>query len=166
MLHSGNARIVIDNKKRKLLEIKKEGTFYLLNQKNEKFAIFLKNNVLNAISISVIVGYFLNLPYWAWAIIAGSLYIAYMVFFNKKIMPGLSLVKSKHIQIEKRTIDSRNRVLFFAIGFIAISIGLLLCVVLEQIDGYYNAWIVVGFSIFAFIMGLKHIKEYITYESK
>lgn len=166
MVHSGNARIVIDNKKRKLLELKKEGTFYLLNQKNEKFAIFLKNNVLNAISISVMIGYFLNLPYWLWVIVAAILYGAYMLFFNKRILPSLSIVKSKHILIEKKTIDSKKRILFFAVGFIAISIGLLLCVIYNQINGEYNEWIVSCFSVFALLMSIKHFKEYLHYEAK
>ena len=63
MIFGGSVDFVEDTKKRRLLFLRKEGVYYLVEKKQEKYVLFLKNNIINAASVGAMTGYFLKLPY-------------------------------------------------------------------------------------------------------
>lgn len=80
-----------DTKGRRLLYIKKKHAYYLLPQHRE-FAITLwKHAEINAISISIILGYFLFHSIAGTALLALALYVLMLLVMNKKLLP-LSLI--------------------------------------------------------------------------
>ena len=93
MIFGGSVDFVEDTKKRRLLYLRKENSYYLVERKQEKYVLFLKNNIINAVSIGAMTGYFLKLPYVIWAVIALVFYISYLILFNTKIFPGFEKLR-------------------------------------------------------------------------
>ncbi|MFR3292754.1 MAG: hypothetical protein ACLTQJ_06430 [[Clostridium] innocuum] len=78
-----------DTKGRRLLYIKKKNAYYLLPQHRE-FAITLwKHAEINAISISIILGYFLFHKIAGTIALALVLYAVELLIMNKKLLPSL-----------------------------------------------------------------------------
>ena len=103
-----------DTKGRRLLYIKKKHAYYLLPQHRE-FAITLwKHAEINAISISIILGYFLFHSIAGTALLALALYVLMLLVMNKKLLPSLHRVQGKNITWRKEkpggtAFDDRGR---------------------------------------------------------
>ena len=90
-----------DTKGRRLLYIKKKNAYYLLPQHRE-FAITLwKHAEINAISISIILGYFLFHKIAGTIALALVLYAVELLIMNKKLLPSLHRAGGKHITWRK-----------------------------------------------------------------
>ncbi|MEG0273733.1 MAG: hypothetical protein RR690_01280 [Longicatena sp.] len=160
MVNGWNVEAFHDKRNRRLLHLKKQDIYYQLNEKDEKFVTLLKNNEINAVSIAAIAGYFLKLhPVW-WIVIMAVIYGAYLWFFNAKVLPKLSTVKNKKIEKKLEKSSSSKSTLFFGIGFFVIAIGLVLCIFLDQVQNDFEMYMVIGFSIFAFVMGAMQVRKY------
>ncbi len=159
MIFGRQIELVQDVRGRKLLHLKKDDTFYFMEKKQETYANLFKNNVINSVSIGVMIGYFIKLPYWVWAAIALVVYVSYLLMFNKKIFPGYKkVVEKKPVKIAPPT-ESEAKVRFFSIGFIVIGVLLMLCVPLGWSDGSIPDIVVIGAGIFAVIMGLGYMNS-------
>ena len=121
--------------------------------------LFLKNNIINAVSIGAMTGYFLKLPYVIWAVIALVFYISYLILFNTKIFPGFEKLREKKIKVVPPS-ETKGRMLMFALGFLAVGIGLLLCIPLNQVDGSIDSSVVIVCGAFSIIMGLRYLIAY------
>lgn len=154
-----NVDLVEDKKKRRLLLVHEDNRYYLLDKRQEKYVTFLKNNLINAISIGAILGYFIKLPYWGWGLIALVVYAAYLLFFNTKIFPGLTMLKEKKIQVLQPS-ETKKRMLLFTFAFLAVGIGLLLCIPLGQANGTMESSAAVVGGIFSIFMGLRFLSDY------
>ncbi|MDO4475030.1 MAG: hypothetical protein Q4B75_10330 [Eubacteriales bacterium] len=159
MIFGRNVDMVEDTRGRKLLYMRDENTYYLLEDKLQKYVLFLKNNIINAISGGAMLGYFIRLPYWMWAVIAIAWYVAYIVFFNVKIFPRFEKLKEKKIKVAPPS-ETKGRMLIFALGFLAVGIGLFLCIPLGQVNGNIDGSVVVACGIFSFIMGVNYLNQY------
>lgn len=160
MINGWNIEVFQDKRNRKLMHIKHTETYYHVHESDEKYVTLMKNNIINAISIATIIGYFLKLhPLW-WFVIMGLVYGAYLLLFNKKILPRCSIVKNKRIEKKQESKSSSKYILFLGIGFFVIGIGLLLCIVFEQVSNRFEMYMVIGFSIFSFVMGWMQIRTY------
>lgn len=160
MINGWNIEVFQDKRNRKLMHIKQTETYYQVHEKDEKYVTLLKNNIINAVSIAAMITYFLNLhPVW-WFAIMGLVYGAYLLLFNKRILPRFSIVKNKHIEKKQESVSSSKYVLFLGVGFILIGIGLILCIVFEQVTSTIERYMVIGFSIFSFGMGMMQLRAY------
>lgn len=159
MVFGGSVDLVEDTKKRKLLYLRKDCCYYLVEKKQEKYVLFLKNNIINAVSIGAMVGYFLKLPYVFWAVIAFVFYIAYLILFNTKIFPGFVRLRENKIKVAPPS-ETKGKMLMFALAFLAVGIGLLLCIPLKQVDGSIDSSVVVVCGGFSIIMGLRYLIAY------
>ncbi len=159
MIFGGSVDFVEDTKKRRLLYLRKENSYYLVERKQEKYVLFLKNNIINAMSIGAMTGYFLKLPYVIWAVIALVFYISYLILFNTKIFPGFEKLREKKIKVVPPS-ETKGRMLMFALGFLAVGIGLLLCIPLNQVDGSIDSSVVIVCGAFSIIMGLRYLIAY------
>lgn len=159
MIFGGSVDFVEDTKKRRLLYLRKENSYYLVERKQEKYVLFLKNNIINAVSIGAMTGYFLKLPYVIWAVIALVFYISYLILFNTKIFPGFEKLREKKIKVAPPS-ETKGRMLMFALGFLAVGIGLLLCIPLNQVDGSIDSSVVIVCGAFSIIMGLRYLIAY------
>ncbi|NBK93674.1 hypothetical protein D5278_17135 [bacterium 1XD21-13] len=159
MIFGGSVDFVEDTKKRRLLYLRKENSYYLVERKQEKYVLFLKNNIINAVSIGAMTGYFLKLPYVIWAVIALVFYISYLILFNTKIFPGFEKLREKKIKVVPPS-ETKGRMLMFALGFLAVGIGLLLCIPLNQVDGSIDSSVVIVCGAFSIIMGLRYLIAY------
>ena len=159
MIFGGSVDFVEDTKKRRLLYLRKENSYYLVDRKQEKYVLFLKNNIINAVSIGAMTGYFLKLPYVIWAVIALVFYISYLILFNTKIFPGFEKLREKKIKVVPPS-ETKGRMLMFALGFLAVGIGLLLCIPLNQVDGSIDSSVVIVCGAFSIIMGLRYLIAY------
>ena len=121
-----------DTKGRRLLYIKKKNAYYLLPQHRE-FAITLwKHAEINAISISIILGYFLFHKIAGTIALALVLYAVELLIMNKKLLPSLHRAGGKHITWRKEHRDKESGGIFPALLFLFIGIGLFLCLVFQQ----------------------------------
>lgn len=159
MIFGGSLDFVEDTKKRRLLYLRKENSYYLVERKQEKYVLFLKNSIINAVSIGAMTGYFLKLPYVIWAVIALVFYISYLILFNTKIFPGFEKLREKKIKVVPPS-ETKGRMLMFALGFLAVGIGLLLCIPLNQVDGSIDSSVVIVCGAFSIIMGLRYLIAY------
>ena len=159
MIFGGSVDFVEDTKKRRLLYLRKENSYYLVERKQEKYVLFLKNNIINAVSIGAMTGYFLKLPYVIWAVIALVFYISYLILFNTKIFPGFEKLREKKIKVVPPS-ETKGRMLMFALGFLAVGIGLLLCIPLNQVDRSIDSSVVIVCGAFSIIMGLRYLIAY------
>ena len=159
MIFGGSVDFVEDTKKRRLLYLRKENSYYLVERKQEKYVLFLKNNIINAVSIGAMTGYFLKLPYVIWAVIALVFYISYLILFNTKLFPGFEKLREKKIKVVPPS-ETKGRMLMFALGFLAVGIGLLLCIPLNQVDGSIDSSVVIVCGAFSIIMGLRYLIAY------
>ena len=159
MVFGRSIDMVEDTKKRKLLYVRKEDAYYLMDKNQQRYALFLKNNIINAVSVGAMLGYFIKLPYWVWAVIALAWYVVYLVFFNLKIFPKFTKLKEKKIKVVPPS-ETKGRMLFFALGFLAVGVGLLACIALGQTDGTIDNSIVVVCGIFSIFMGLFQLNNY------
>ena len=139
MIFGGSVDFVEDTKKRRLLYLRKEN--------------------INAVSIGAMTGYFLKLPYVIWAVIALVFYISYLILFNTKIFPGFEKLREKKIKVVPPS-ETKGRMLMFALGFLAVGIGLLLCIPLNQVDGSIDSSVVIVCGAFSIIMGLRYLIAY------
>lgn len=159
MIFGRNVDMVEDTKGRKLLYMKNEETYYLVEEKMQKYVLFLKNNIINAISGGAMIGYFIKLPYWMGAAIALAWYVAYIVFFNRKVFPKFERLKERKIKVAPPS-ETKGKMLLFALGFLAIGIGLFLCIPLGQVNGNIDGSVVVACGIFSVIMGVGYLNNY------
>lgn len=159
MIFGRHIELVQDTRGRKLLHLKKDDTFYFMEKKQETYASLFKNNVINAVSIGVMIGYFIKLPYWVWAAIALVVYVTYLITFNKKIFPGYKkVVEKKPVKIAPPT-ESEGKVRFFSIAFIVIGVLLMICVPMGWSDGSIPDGVVIACGIFAVIMGVGYMNS-------
>lgn len=121
-----------DTKGRRLLYIKKDNTYYLLPQ-NREFAITLwKHAEINAISISIILGYFLFHNIAGTVLLALALYAAVLLAMNKKLLPSLHRAGGRNITWRKEKPAKEGNSMLMAVLFLLIGVGLFLCLALEQ----------------------------------
>ena len=121
-----------DTKGRILLYIKKKHAYYLLPQHRE-FAITLwKHAEINAISISIILGYFLFHSIAGTALLALALYVLMLLVMNKKLLPSLHRVQGKNITWRKEKPAKAGNSMLLAVLLLMIGAGLFLCLALEQ----------------------------------
>lgn len=159
MIFGRDIELVQDTRGRKLLHLKKENTFYAMEKRQETYANLFKNNIINAVSLGVMIGYFIRLPYWAWAAIAVVVYVTYLITFNKKIFPGYRrLEEKKAIKITPPT-ESESKVRAFSLAFIAVGLLLMLCVPMGWSDGSIPDGVVIACGIFAVIMGIGYMNS-------
>lgn len=126
MLYTGT-----DTRGRKLLHIKKTEKYYLLPE-NREFAVTLwKHNEINAISISIILGYFVFHSIPASILIGCIVYVAVCWYMNQKFLTSLSKVGGKKITWRKEVVRRENSVLP-ALLFLLVGIGLWLCIAFDQ----------------------------------
>ncbi len=159
MIFGGSVDFVEDTKKRRLLFLRKEGVYYLVEKKQEKYVLFLKNNIINAASVGAMTGYFLKLPYIIWGAIALVFYVSYLILFNTKIFPGFEKLREKKIKVVPPS-ETKGRMLMFSLGFLAVGAGLLLCIPLTQVEGSIDSGAVVVCGAFSIIMGLRYLTAY------
>lgn len=165
MINGWDIEIFQDKRNRKLMHIKHTEMYYQVHESDEKYVTLLKNNIINAVSIAAIIGYFLKLnPLW-WFLIMGLVYGAYLLLFNKKILPRFSIVKNKRIEKKQEKESSSKYILFLGIGFFVIGLGLILCIVFEQVTSNFEMYMVIGFSIFSIVMGMMQIRKYMNTKS-
>ena len=94
-----------------------------------------------------------------WAVIALVFYISYLILFNTKIFPGFEKLREKKIKVVPPS-ETKGRMLMFALGFLAVGIGLLLCIPLNQVDGSIDSSVVIVCGAFSIIMGLRYLIAY------
>lgn len=162
MLFGKDIDLVEDTKKRRLMQVRKDNTFYLLDKKQEKYVTFLKNNIINAVSIGVMLGYllkFLNWPWVVWAIVAVVWYVSYVVLFNTKVFPKFKKLKEKKVKVVPPS-TTKGKTLAFALAFLFIGIALLACVPMGQTTSETESVVVIGCGFFSIVMGLKFLGDY------
>lgn len=159
MIFGGSVDLVEDTKKRRMLRLKKEDSYYLVDKKQEKYVLFLKNNLLNAASIGAMAGYFLKLPYVVWGVIAIVFYVMYLLLFNFKIFPSFEKLREKKIKVTPPS-ESKGKLRMFAAGFLVVGIGLLLCIPLGQVDESIDNSVVIVCGAFSIIMGVRCLIAY------
>lgn len=139
-----------DKRGHRVLHIKKKEQYYQLGGNDEFKVKLLQNNSMNAISISVILGVLLQ---WHWALyvaVAIVVYIAYLLYFNRKVLPRLSVLKSKRIERDEAKREDSRQMLTQAIVFPILAAGLLYCLWSDQVEGQMLTaivWIVIVLSL-------------------
>ena len=152
MLYAGT-----DTKGRRLLHIKKQDVYYLLPQNREFLVTLWKHSEINAISISIILGYFLLHSIAATVLLAIVLYAAELLLMNRKFLPSLNRAGGKHITWRKETQDRESSGLFSAILFLVIGIGLFLCLALEQTQNTMETVTAAAGGCIALYMGMRQL---------
>lgn len=152
-------QLFADKKNRQIFYIKKTGNYYVLKNKEEFYVKLLQNNIVNAISISVILGLFLHLDYIWYIAIAIALYIAYLIFFNLKVMANLSPIKAKHIERNAKPVNEKKQMLLQGIGLPFVGIALMICLLTGQVQDEMTKMVVLLCILMSFMFGLKTLVQ-------
>lgn len=152
-------QLFADKKNRQIFYIKKTGNYYVLKNKEEFYVKLLQNNIVNAISISVILGLFLHLDYIWYISIAIVLYIAYLIFFNLKVMANLSPIKAKHIERNSKPVNEKKQMLLQGIALPLVGIALIICLLTGQVQDEMTKMVVLLCILMSFMFGLKTLVQ-------
>ncbi|MGN1277401.1 MAG: hypothetical protein ACI4UK_10470 [Floccifex sp.] len=159
MMFGFQTEVFEDTKSRKILLDKKNKVTYLLPEKGEGKAQMLKMNIVNSIAISFLAGYFLNFKIWMYIALTLVLYAGYLWFFNKRFIPTLEKVKKAE---KKKEIEKRNDKVFpfVSLGYLAVGLGLVYCLVTKQVEEGMMTYIVIGAIAICAINVLYHWMTY------
>lgn len=152
MVFNWNSEIIRDTRNKKIFHIKNSDKYFLIDEEKEKLTDVFNSIHINAFSISAVVGYILKFEYWIWIVFAAVLYLAYVVYFNYKVLPEFIPIKQKQVVVKEKK-SSKFRVIASSIGLIVVGLGLALCVYFEQVTGILNIIFILGCSIFALVVG-------------
>ena len=138
---------------------RKKTAVYLLPQHRE-FAITLwKHAEINAISISIILGYFLFHKIAGTIALALVLYAVELLIMNKKLLPSLHRAGGKHITWRKEHRDKESGGIFPALLFLFIGIGLFLCLVFQQTVNTIETITAAAGGCIAVLMGVRTLYQ-------
>ena len=154
MLHTGT-----DTKGRRLLYVKKTDKYYLLPHNREFVVTLWKHSEINAISISIILGYFLfhNIAYTI--LMAVAVYAIELLLMNKKVLPSLSRAGGKNITWRKEKKVEESTSVIPALLFLLVGIGLFLCLVFEQKQNDLESITAAAGGILAIVLGLRQLYQ-------
>lgn len=148
-----------DMKSRKILYDKKANIGYLLMDKGEGKVQLLKMNIFNAAAISFILGYFLKFPVYMYFVLGIVLYFAYHLYFNKMYLPTLQKVKKFERKKEVKQVKQETFP-FISIGYLAIGLGLIYCLLTNQVDQGIMTYVVYGGILVCFINVFYYFRNY------
>ena len=148
-----------DIKSRKILYDKKSNVGYLLMDKGEGKVQLLKMNIFNAAAISFILGYFLDFPIYMYFVLGVLIYAAYHLYFNNMYLPKLKKVKKFE---RKREVKSKKQETFpfIALGYLAIGLGLVYCLLTNQVEQGIMTYVVYGGILICLLNGFYYFKNY------
>ena len=148
-----------DQKNRKILYVKTTGTYYVVEKKKESFVRFLQTNIINAISLSLIIGMFFQWTPIIYAAVAAAIYLGYLFYFNKQVFPSLQALRDKNIKRKEAKAQGFGQLMFQAAAFLLIGAGLIYCVATHQVDpGVMQLAVMVG-TVISFAFGLKTLMQ-------
>lgn len=146
-----------DTKGRRLLYIKKKNAYYLLPQHRE-FAITLwKHAEINAISISIILGYFLFHSIAGTVLLALMLYAVMLLVMNKKLLPSLHRAGGRKITWRKEQPVREGGSILMAVLLLLIGAGLFLCLALEQTQNTMESVTAAAGGCIAVFVGVRQL---------
>lgn len=146
-----------DTKGRRLLYIKKKNAYYLLPQHRE-FAITLwKHAEINAISISIILGYFLFHSIAGTVLLALMLYAVMLLVMNKKLLPSLHRAGRRNITWRKEQPVREGSSILMAVLLLLIGAGLFLCLALEQTQNTMESFTAAAGGCIAVFVGARQL---------
>lgn len=149
-----------DIKARSVLYDKKKKIGYLLTQKDKGKAHIFKLSMAYSAAISFIVGYFLHLPFYAYIVMAVLLYGLCLLYFNKKFLPSLTMLK----KVEKKKEVKKQKEGQFPVvglGYAAIGIGLIYCLFTNQVEAGMMVYVVYGAIAICFINAFFFFYNYV-----
>lgn len=144
-----------DQRSRKVLRIKTKDTYYLVPEKKESLVRLLQTNVVNAITLSLIIGMFIKWNPIFYAVAAVAIYCAYLLYFNLNILPQLQLLKEKKIRRKENKSFTFGQLMFQAVAFIFIAVGLGYCIITGQVDEGITEIAVMGGAAIALIFAMR-----------
>lgn len=150
-------KVGCDTKGRRLLYIKSKDTYYLLPEKKEFLVTLWKHNEVNAISIGVILGYFIFKTISAALLIAALCYVVVLALMNFKLLPTLHRVNNKKITWRKEEQKQESNGLLPAILFLAIGAGLFICIAVGETHGQLEGITAALGGLLAIGMGLRQL---------
>ena len=121
-----------DQKGRKILLVKPTGAYYLVEGKKDSFVKLLQTNVINAISLSLIIGMLFRWTPVIYAAVAAAIYIGYL--FNRQVFPSFPVLRDKHIKRKEAKAQGFGQLLFQSCAFLAVGAGLIYCIADGQVD--------------------------------
>lgn len=148
-----------DQKNRKVLYVKPTNTYYVVERKQESLVKFLQTNIINAISLSFIIGMFFQWAPMIYAAVAAAIYFGYLYYFNKQVLPSLVVLREKHIKRKETKPQSTGQLTFQAVAFILIGAGLIYCIVTDQVDPGMMQIAVTVAIVVSFGFGLKALMQ-------
>lgn len=144
-----------DQKGRKILHVKPTGTYYLVEGKKDSFVKLLQTNIINAISLSLIVGMFFQWTPIIYAAVAAAIYISYLFYFNNQVFPSFQALREKYIKRKEAKAQGFGQLLFQAAAFLAIGAGLVYCIADGQVSPGTMQLAVTAAVIISFAFGVK-----------
>ena len=159
MLFGIQVTVIEDTKSRKLLIVKNREAAYLLQKNDEKWVHLLRMNVIHSVSIAFLVWYFAKIPVWSSVLIGTCIYLVVLFYFNKRVLPHLSVIKKYRVKTE--TNKTKNAFPVAAILYYLIAIALVICLFTDQVEPGYLTYIVYAAIIIAVAMGTIQFKTYI-----
>lgn len=144
-----------DQKNRKILRIKTTDAYYHVSQKEERFVRLLQTNIVNAITLSLIIGMFFKWQPVVYVAVAAVIYVGYFLYFNKKIFSNLQEVQEKKIKRKETPPRGSKQLMIQAAAFLLVGVGLAYCIVTGQVDEELTRVAVIAGAGIAFLFGIK-----------
>ncbi|NLZ54637.1 MAG: hypothetical protein GX892_16155, partial [Thermoanaerobacteraceae bacterium] len=89
-----------------------------------------------------------------------SAYFGYTIYFNKKILPHLQILKGKNAQRKKDEKLSKERIFFIIFVSFGISIGLMASLLYEPLKSTVDDGVVILGIVMASFLGIKYTIHY------
>ena len=146
-----------DTKLRKIFHIKNTEKNYLLQEKDEFKVRLLRMNIVDSVSVAILLGLVIHMPIYAYVAVAAMVYVAYLFYFNSKVLPTMQAVK----KVERKKVEekSKDRPPFVAFAYLLVGAGLLYCMLSNQVEANLT-YIVIGAMILSFGLGSFYLYLY------
>ncbi len=158
MLFGIQVTMIEDTKSRKILIVKNRAAAYLLQKTDEKWVHLFRMNVIHSASIAFLISYFAKIPLWGGVLIGIGVYLTVLFYFNKRVLPHLSVIK----KFKEKTVTNKSKKEFpvAAILYYLIAAALVICLFTGQVEPGYLTYIVYGAIIIAAVMGTIQLRTY------
>ncbi|MBD8957712.1 MAG: hypothetical protein EGQ83_04515 [Holdemanella biformis] len=149
-----------DVKSRKIFHVKTTNESYLLQEGDDFKVRLLRMNIVDSISIAVLTSLIIQLPIFAYIAIGAFVYLAYLLYFNNKVLPNMQKIKKVERKEQKKAEKKLDKPPFVAFAYLLVGIGLVYCMMTNQVESGTMTYVVIGAMVIAFGLGSFYLYTY------
>ena len=149
-----------DVKSRKIFHVQTTNESYLLQEGDDFKVRLLRMNIVDSISIAVLTSLIIQLPIFAYIAIGAFVYLAYLLYFNNKVLPNMQKIKKVERKEQKKAEKKLDKPPFVAFAYLLVGIGLVYCMMTNQVESGTMTYVVIGAMVIAFGLGSFYLYTY------